>query len=707
MKKFLLSILAVSSLLLNSQNIKRCETDEVMNEWFKQNPVAKIAFLQSQQIAKTQDSIAYLNGYKNSHAKLSAAPVYTIPVVFHVLHLGGSENISDAQINDAMVILNKDYQKLNADTTVVVNQFKSIIGDVKFEFKLATKDPSGNCTSGITRHFDTRTNWMKQLSDYAYTWPPSQYLNIYVVKSIAGGTAAAYTYIPGTAPALAADCIVAINTYVGSIGTSSAYTSRTITHEVGHWFNLPHVWGGTNNAGVSCGDDGVSDTPITKGYLSCPSGTAAAMICNATIVENYQNFMDYSYCDIMFTVGQANRMTNSILSPIASRNNLSTPSNLNLTGVTSPLSNCIPISAFYTNSGSYVNLLNICSGQSLTFVDYSYNAAVTTRSWSTTGGGTIANPTGPTTTISFPTAGTQTVTLFVTNSFGSSTSTQTINVAVGTANYASTYQESFESVGLPGNWSILNPSGGVAWSQYFGAAASGNGSYYMNNAINPNNAVDILESPSYDFLNNPGATFTFKYAYAKYSTTNADVFKVQASNNCGGTWQDIYLPTNNILASGSGGTTTTPFYPTPVQYKTFTLTTHPPFNGYKIQPNVRLRFYFMEDPSAGFGNNFFLDDINFNAPMGVNELTKSIGFNVFPNPTSGSANIEFTLSDDAKIAFNVTDITGRVVEQERKLELNVGQHSFVVNETNSLLSGIYLVNFELNGQRMSRKLIVE
>lgn len=707
MKKLVFALLAFSTLFVSAQNLQRCYTDEVMKEWFDKNPVAKIAFLKSQQIAKTQDSIAYLSGYQNYHAKLSAAPVYTIPVVFHVLHTGGVENISDAQINDAMVILNNDYQKLNADTVSVDYPFKNLIGDVKFEFRLATKDPSGNCTTGITRHNDTRTNWMKLMSDYAYTWPPSQYLNVYVVKTIAGGTAAGYTYLPGTSPTLASDCIVALHNYVGSIGTSNVNTSRTLTHEVGHWFNLPHVWGGTNNAGVSCGDDGVSDTPITKGYLSCPSGTTASMICNVGVAENYQNYMDYSYCEHMFTIGQATRMTNAILSSTANRNNLSSPSNLIATGITSPLSPCAPIADYHTLSGSITNLYTICTGQNLLFVDDSYNGTITTRSWTATGGAIITNPSASTATINFPNPGVQTVTLMVANATGSSTTTRTVNVINAAANYNVTYQEGFEPAGLPTNWTVINQTGGTTWTQYFGAAATGNGSYYMNNSINPNGAIDIMETPSYDFLNNPGASYTFKYAYAKYNTANADVFKVQASSNCGGTWTDVYIPTNSILASGSGGTTTTPFYPTPAQYKLYTLTTHPAFNVFKSQPNVRIRFYFQEDPAAGFGNNMFLDDINFNPPAGVNELTKSIGFNVFPNPTTGVASVEFTLNDNAEVKYSVMDVTGRLVEAERKLNLVAGQHAVKINQNSTLNAGVYLVNFELNGQKMSRKLIVE
>lgn len=706
MKTTVLLLSALVSFVANGQSYKHCATDDVMNSWFAQNPEAKTQFLLRQQEAKTADSIAYLNGYQNYHSKMAAMPIYTIPVVFHVLHNGGVENISDAQILDQMNILNRDYQKLNADTSVVVAPFKNMIGDIKFEFRLATLDPSGNCTTGITRHNDSRTNWTGTTSDYAYTWPANKYLNVYVVKTIASG-AAGYTYLPGTSPSAAADAIVILHDYVGSIGTSNVGTSRALTHEIGHWFNLPHVWGGTNQPGVACGDEGVSDTPITKGYSSCPSSTTAAMICNPGIVENYQNYMDYSYCSVMFTTGQANRMTTAINSTTGGRNNLSTSGNLAATGVSSPVSPCAPIGDMYNFSGVNYNIYKICAGQSLTFVDCSYNGTITSRSWSATGGATIANPNNSSTSITFPAAGVQTVSLLVSNGTGTNVATKTVNVLPGTADFTNTAQESFENLGLPANWSIINQTGGVTWQQYFGAAATGNNSYYMNNSINPNNAVDILETPSYDFLNNPGAIFTFKYAYAKYSSGNADVFKVQASSNCGGSWQDIYTPSNTTLATGSGGVTSSLFVPTAGQFKTYTLTSHPAFNTYKLQPNVRIRFYFMEDPSAGFGNNFYLDDVNFNSPLGVNELTKSIQFNVFPNPTNASATIIFELSDNAEIKYSLSDVTGRLVETEKKLNSSPGAHSLIINENASLQSGIYLVNFELNGQKMSRKLIVE
>jgi hypothetical protein len=707
MKNFLLSIaLAGTFIAANAQNYKYCGTDEAMKDWFDKNPEARLHYEKLMQEAKETDAIAFRNGY-GSQNKV-AAPVYTVPVVFHVLHLGGIENISDAQINDAVNILTRDYNKQNADTSAVISQFKNLIGDVKFEFRLATKDPSGNCTNGIVRHNDTRTDWTSSVSDYIYTWPPNKYLNVYVVRSIASG-AAGYTYLPGTGPSTAADCIVILHDYVGSIGTGNVGTSRALTHEVGHWFNLPHVWGGTNQPGVACGDEGVSDTPVTKGYSSCPSSTTAAMICNAGVVENYQNYMDYSYCSRMFTTGQASRMTTAINSATGGRNNLSTVSNLTATGIISPNSNCAPIADFHTFSGNTYNLYTICAGQALSFVDDSYNGTVTSRLWATNSGGTLSAPTSTLTSISFPAAGTWTVTLASGNSTGTTTATKTIVAIPTVANYPTLYQESFEYTAstAPANWTVINQTGGVTWQKNTSAASTGTASFYMNNTINPNNAIDILETGSYDFAANPGATYTFKYAYAQKTSSYADVFIVQASKDCGGSWNNIYTPSSSVLASGSGGVMSTAFVPTPSQFKTYTLTSHPAFTTYKSQSNVRIRFYFKSDPGAGFGNNFYLDDINFNTPLGVNELTKSIELSLYPNPTEGTATLDFNLDDPAQIRYSVLDITGREVEESRTLGLEPGRHSFDVNASHKLTAGIYFVNLELNGQKMSRKLIIE
>lgn len=190
---------------------------------------------------------------------------YVIPVVFHVLHMNGAENISNEQILDAMRILNEDFNKLNSDT-IVHPAFRDIIGNARISFKLATKDPLGNCTNGIERIRTSQTLWGGANSKFN-PWPRRMYLNIWVNRTM-GALSSAAGYFTG-APS-AADGIMILHSYTGSIGTSNPGSSRALTHEVGHYLSIPHVWGGNNDPMLVCGDDGIHDTPITKGWNHCP-----------------------------------------------------------------------------------------------------------------------------------------------------------------------------------------------------------------------------------------------------------------------------------------------------------------------------------------------------------------------------------------------------------------------------------------------------
>ncbi|MFM1932389.1 MAG: hypothetical protein RL226_1692, partial [Bacteroidota bacterium] len=199
--------------------------------------------------------------------------VYIVPVVFHIIHNNGPENISDEQVYDAMYVLNRDFRKLNADISQVYGDFGDIAADIEIEFRLAQIDPDGNCTKGIVRvQSPLTTEGGEDMKALSY-WPRNKYMNVWVCAD-AGG-AAGYTFTPNSvnSPNMAdVDGIVLLHDYTGSIGTSNAFRSRTLTHEVGHWLNLRHTWGPTNNPGEAenCDfDDNVDDTPETIGWLSC------------------------------------------------------------------------------------------------------------------------------------------------------------------------------------------------------------------------------------------------------------------------------------------------------------------------------------------------------------------------------------------------------------------------------------------------------
>ncbi len=676
-----------------------CGATDVQNKWFAAHPDLKARFDELQRQADARDK-EFFSG-KNAQMRTSTSPAtYTIPVVFHILHTGGAENIQDAQVNDAVSILNRDFRKQNADTSVVVNAFKNIIGDAKIEFRLATKDPAGNCTNGIIRHWDANTDWdSNNFFYYNYTWDPTMYLNIYVVKTI-NSNAAGYTFLPGSGIPDEMDAIVILSTYVGSIGTGNTFTSRALTHEVGHWFDLPHVWGGTNQPGVSCGDDGVTDTPVTQGYSTC--NLTSTLLCTPGVPENVQNYMDYSYCSRMFTIGQGQRMQNAASSIVSGRNNLSSPTNLAATGITNPGVNCVP----EMDIAASVSLA--CSGHSLSLMSYTYNAGVSSYVWSANNGATVVNPSAATTPLILNNLGITTITCVASNANGSVVRTMTVNALDGSNKITLSNVESFEASTLPAMWNVVNPNTPtLSWAMTTDGASSGSKSMYVAGENMLANSIEILETPSYDFKNNPGAQFTFYYAYAKASSFNKDKFKVQASRNCGGTWTDIWTPNNTMLANASVGIMPTVFIAGANGWVLEDMTPLPQFFPFLSEDNVRFRFYFQEDVGGtGFGNRFYLDQVNFTTPVGINEVTRSIGFNVYPNPSEAVFNVNFTLAQPAKIKYQVLSVSGAVVLSEAERSFNEGSHEIAINQNNQLAKGMYLLSFEMNGVKMSRKLVV-
>jgi hypothetical protein len=228
-----------------------------------------------QEIAAAEQRLEDFTGdfARDFEARGGGDNLYVIPVVFHIIHNNGPENISDEQCQDAIRVLNDDYNKLNPDWDQVKEEFLPIVANVGITFRLAGLDPDGNCTSGITRTVSELTNDGGQSMKDLIIWPRDKYLNVWVAASAQG--AAAYTQTPGNVDGFwgeATDGIVSLHNYIGAIGTSSPSHSRTLTHEVGHWINLRHCWGPTNDPGLpeNCDvDDNVTDTPNTEGWTSC------------------------------------------------------------------------------------------------------------------------------------------------------------------------------------------------------------------------------------------------------------------------------------------------------------------------------------------------------------------------------------------------------------------------------------------------------
>src|SRR5688572_9618901 len=164
MRKFILPAALMMAARLAAQQ-PLCHTTEMQNAWFEAHPELKAGYEQLQKEAAETDKAMFQYGYQQMGAKSSGAS-FTIPVVFHILHQGGSENISDEQVTYAVNILTRDFSKTNADTTALVSAFNSEIGNLEITCVLATKETSDNSTSDIVRHGYPKTDWSNSFNNY-------------------------------------------------------------------------------------------------------------------------------------------------------------------------------------------------------------------------------------------------------------------------------------------------------------------------------------------------------------------------------------------------------------------------------------------------------------------------------------------------------------------------------------------------------------
>ncbi len=705
MKK-IISLATALSLIVTAfaQNELRCASDVKMRELFAANPALK---------AKMENKNKALRTVNAKHVGN-----YTIPVVFHILHLGGTENISDAQVIDQMRVMNIDYAKQNADTVDIIPSFKTIADSTNIRFELATKDPNGNCTNGIVHYYDANSNWDDQSATlYDKTWNPTKYMNVYVVKSIKlsnGFNAAGYTWLPGTwNTGDAADAIVVLHTYIGSIGTSNPFSSRVLTHEVGHWLDLNHTFG-WNSCGVDCNnDDFVYDTPTSKGYLSCPNlnDPSTYQLCSTGVDENFQNFMDYSYCEKMFTHGQAQRMQAALQSSTSGRNNLWSSANLAVTGVTTPTL-CAPVADFkQTKNVACVNV-------PITFTDISSNAVPSYYNW-TFQGGTPATSTNSTEQVSYTTPGTYSVTLTVGNAAGNNTITKTGIVHILSAVAAmpvANFNEGFENnTTFVQNWITLNNNNDNKYFKTTNATSfTGNNALVINNSANANGGVDEVYFPPLDFTGVTSATLSFRYAYAPMTSTDKDKLELYMQTNCNlgfvGTPRyartaNTTNPTND-LSPIAGNFTFGNYVPVKGDATEWKLVTLNNLSTAYGNNNVVLKYVFTE---AG-GNNLYIDDIQLTTNLTANGLANVAmaqqSVQVQPNPSAGLATISFVLADPSNVNIIITNTCGQTVQIVANDNLALGEHNYDIN-TSALASGFYLIELTANGTKVVKKLIVE
>ena len=247
---------------------------------------------------------------------------YIIPMVFHILHQGGPENISDIQVLDGVQVLNDAFNMQAGDTLGIFPGDTLVTADMEVVFCLATIDPLGMPTTGIV-WYETPLTWTgMDPAAKLDPWPRDRYMNIWVVAH--ADTVTGYTLLPEVADTLPLqDGVVILHSCLGRIGTGSEFTARALPHEAGHFLGLLHPWDIPTGFG-DCGDDLVDDTPITIPDIMCGS----TVNCAPPTVEYLPNYMNVSYCQEMFTEGQKARAHGTLNSPVAQRDQLWQASNV-------------------------------------------------------------------------------------------------------------------------------------------------------------------------------------------------------------------------------------------------------------------------------------------------------------------------------------------------------------------------------------------
>jgi hypothetical protein len=317
-KKIFLALVISVTIGANAQQIVPCATDEYM-EQLKHKYDAGFKFEQD-----FNEEISMLQQVQ-SITQSKRGKVLYVPVVFHIIHNAGAENISQAQIMNQLRIINEDFRKVQG-----TNGFSNdpLAADMEIEFRLAQYDPNGNKHDGINRIRNVNsinaTDFVKSLS----YWDARRYLNVWVVNSIQSsgsvqGTILGYAQFPTMLSfSPNTDGIVIRADQVGTIGIGSpSQAGRTLTHEIGHWLNLFHPFqngcGTTPITASNCGSTGdqVCDTPpVRESNFGCNVNANSCSNDVPDLNDLIRNYMDYSNgtCMNMFTLGQKTRVNASL-----------------------------------------------------------------------------------------------------------------------------------------------------------------------------------------------------------------------------------------------------------------------------------------------------------------------------------------------------------------------------------------------------------
>ncbi|WP_165836392.1 T9SS type A sorting domain-containing protein [Taibaiella soli] len=746
---------------------QNCGTDAYNQNYKAQHPEVAVYEQQLQQELLQSMKKINLNKFART-TNQNETTVYDVPVVFHIIHDYGNEYISDTVVYNVLERVNSVFAKTNfselADifpnyAGVIPGTTKDYVGKANIHFHLATIDPQGNPTHGITH----RRSYLAYRGDDNCKfdqWTPASYANIWIVGSMAQiSSEGGYTYgIPAANG----------NPYIDGIIQSYGYinVNNNLSHHFGHFLGLQHPF----TSGGWCGDDGVDDTPpvgatgaVVNGCVfdtSCAHGYLKQYTYNEMMTlygeiypglsfnpvdstslidypdtSNAQNIMLAYPCSKMFTYGQTQVMRAVLNGTMANRSNLISSSNLTVTGALAPWPDLQPVADFslsrvtqsfadHVPADRVFGCMNDCT---FTFTDRSWNDTIIDRQWTFSNGATSPVATTPTVTNKFSQPGWVDVTLTATgNGTGSSTITRK---AVFVADTAAINPDGYFQEFRPGdisNWPMFNYyNNDFKWSaSKYGvydttAICYNNFDPRIDNVYllgtsellgTPGGDYDDLFTPAFD-LSGPQYTYNCNLNFMSASATRATVFsdmkdslEIWYSIDCAQSWKVLKIFTQDLLhRQGMVATSYHPASPADWTFQSIDIPqnakTSKTFFRFRYKPGVNSHGF-------GTGNNFYMDRFQINnVPTGVNAVTlETTGLTLAPNPTVGSTNL-YVKGGSGQAQIRVTDITGKLVYCTQQV-LNGNLATIEIPAASLAVKGMYLVQIIYNQQTHTEKLMV-
>ncbi len=653
-----------------------------------------------------------VNEWVRTHADdyRSAGGAIVIPTVVHVVYANGAQNIPDNQVLSQIDVLNRDFRRLNTDTTNTPAVWQNVMGDAGIEFCLAQRDPQGNPTTGIVRvptsvnSFGINDGMKFNSSGGSDAWPRDEYLNIWVCN-LQGGLLG-YAQFPGQAANT--DGVAVDYQFFGTINTQPPFnTGRTTTHEVGHWLGLFHIWG--DDGGACSGSDNIADTPNQGNSSSgCPSFPATDNCATTSPGYMFMNYMDYSNDNCMngFTVGQGTRMQGVLSTTRSAITNSDgcvpvnlEPNDAQMQAINSPTgTNCA------TSITPEIEVFNRGQNALTSFnVNWSLDQGPTqTQAWT----GNL--PSLGTVTITLPTtpinAGNHDLVIWTSDPNGVNDDDPT-NDTLSTAFVIQTvptggavpFVEDFEGGFPPSGWTINNPDNDDTWElASVGAGGSARSAYINYYDYAAPGERDEMILPALDLTNGSAPVMTFDLSYKLYSTNGfSDTLHVYVSTDCGATWTNVYTKFDQALTTATPFAQQSPWVPsTNAHWRNESID----LSAYAGVQGVQIKFVAAND----YENNLYIDNVNVLGFVGVETELPASAVQLSPNPGHDYYRLDINLPEISEVEVSVVNAVGQQVSLQRLQGFSNGR---VELDLSGQAAGIYFVRVKTTSGATTRKLI--